>query len=238
MAGTTTSPDFPLSNALQTQNGPYGAGFIVKLSPDGKTILYSTYFGGLTGSTTINAMTTDVAGNLYLTGTTLATDFPHTSGMPSAVVAQNANVPLASPLRSMRRGNVYFGGNTNTTNLPATPGAFLTQGIGAFAGKIAANGTGLAYLTLIGSASELASGPLSTGATVLSSLTADSAGNAYLAGNTGDPKFPVTTGAFQTAFAGGPVNTFGVPANTDGFVAKTKPRRKRVGMGHLPRRRG
>jgi uncharacterized protein (TIGR03437 family) len=270
VAGTTTSPDFPLSNALQSQNGPYGAGFIVKLSPDGKTILYSTYFGGLTGSTTINAMTTDAAGNLYLTGTTFATDFPHTSGMPSAVVTQNANMPLGSPVSAAfvasisaagdkvlfsgtvggtnticsggphdcasvtvstsgvalaldAARNVYFGGNTNTTNLPATPGAFLTQGIGAFAGKIAANGTGLAYLTLVGSASELAAGPLSSGANVLSSLTADSTGNAYLAGTTGDPKFPVTPGAFQTAFAGGAVNAFGVSANTDGFVAKLNP---------------
>jgi len=36
-------------------------------------------FGGLAGSTSINAMTTDAAGNLYLTGTTSAIDFPHTS---------------------------------------------------------------------------------------------------------------------------------------------------------------
>jgi hypothetical protein len=84
VAGTTTSPDFPVSNALQSQNGQFGAGFIVKLSPDGKTILYSTYFGGLAGTTAINAMTTDAAGNLYLTGTTFATDFPHTSGMPAS----------------------------------------------------------------------------------------------------------------------------------------------------------
>ena len=58
---------------------------------------------------------------------------------------------------------------------------------------------------------------------MLSSLTADSAGNTWLAGATGDPKFPVTPGAWQTAFAGGPVNAFGIPANTDGFVAKLNP---------------
>ena len=269
VAGTTTSPDFPVSNALQSQNSQFGAGFIVKLSADGNTILYSTYFGGLAGSTAINAITTDAAGNLYLTGTTYATDFPHTSGMPSAVVTQNkgafqppisaafvASVSAAgdkilfagtvggatticsgglhdcgevtisttgAALSLDAARNIYFGGNTNTTDLPATPGAFLTQGIGAFAGKIGANGTGLAYLTYLGSTAELANSPVSTGANVLSSLTSDSAGNTYLGGATGDPKFPVTPGAFQTAFAGGPVNTFGVPANTDGFVAKLNP---------------
>jgi len=46
VAGTTSSPDFPVSNALQSQPSQFGTGFIVKLSPDGRTILYSTYFGG------------------------------------------------------------------------------------------------------------------------------------------------------------------------------------------------
>jgi uncharacterized protein (TIGR03437 family) len=270
VAGTTSSSDFPVSSALQTQNSQFGAGFIVKLSPDGRTILYSTYFGGLQGMTSINAMTTDAAGNLYLTGTTYATDFPHTPGMPTAAVVETG-IPYTSQTTSAAfvaaldaagdkilfagtvggtqndcaggthdclntlvstagiaigldaAKNVYFGGNTNTTNLPATPGAFLQQGTGAFAGKISAGGTGLAYLTFLGSASELATGPVVTGANVLTSLTVDPAGNAYVAGTTGDPKFPVTTGAYQTAFAGNPVNEFGIPSNTDGFVAKLKP---------------
>jgi uncharacterized protein (TIGR03437 family) len=270
VAGTTTSPDFPISNALQSQNSQFGAGFIVKLSSDGRTILYSTYFGGLAGETSVNAITTDAAGNLYLTGTTYATDFPHTAGMPTASVVQTGS-PYTSQTTSAAfvaaldaagdkvlfagtiggtqndcaggthdclntlvsttgiaialdaAKNVYFGGNTNTTNLPTTSGAFLPGGIGAFAGKVAAGGTGLAYLTFLGAASELATGPVMTGANVLASLTVDPAGNAYLAGTTGDPKFPVTTGAYQTTFAGNPVASFGVPSNTDGFVAKLKP---------------
>ena len=264
VAGTTTSIDFPLSNALQSQPSQYGTGFIVKLSPDGKTILYSTYFGGLQGMTSINAMTTDAAGNLYLTGTTSSADFPQTPGLPSASAAITElspdlsaafvacidaggdkilfsgavagtnimssgcerNCPYSTTGISIALDaskNVYFGGNTDTNNLPTTSGAFLKQGLGAFAGKIAAGGTGLAYLTYLGSASELANAPWMTGANTLSSLTVDAAGNAYLAGTTGDPKFPVTTGAYQTTFAGNPVNQFGNPANTDGFVAKLKP---------------
>src|ERR1035437_3236328 len=87
VAGSTTSPDFPITNALQPQAGLIGAGFIVKLSPEGKTILYSTYFGGLEGPTWINAMTVDASGNLYLTGGTCATDFPVTiGGLPIPVI--------------------------------------------------------------------------------------------------------------------------------------------------------
>ena len=40
VAGSVTSTDFVLSNALQT--GP-GSSFILKLSPDGNTVLYSSY---------------------------------------------------------------------------------------------------------------------------------------------------------------------------------------------------
>jgi hypothetical protein len=55
IAGTTNSPDFPLSRALQTLifPGGSGTGFIVKLSSDGATILYSTYFGGTLGRSSI-----------------------------------------------------------------------------------------------------------------------------------------------------------------------------------------
>ena len=55
IAGHTTSDDFPLSKALQTQPSADGTGFIVKLSNDGSTILYSTYFGGALGVTSITS---------------------------------------------------------------------------------------------------------------------------------------------------------------------------------------
>jgi uncharacterized protein (TIGR03437 family) len=270
IAGATTSNDFPLSKALQTQPSPYGSGFIIKLTNDGSTILYSTYFGGVLGMTSVNAMATDAAGNLYLTGTTFASDFPHTAGMPFATIIENGDhisyptsavfvaaldsagdkILFASAVGGTQASclagffdcrstvisttgigialdasqNVYFGGNTNTTDLPTTPGAFLKQGIGAFAGKIAAGGTGLAYLTYLGSAEEFgAQAPLLSGSNILSAITADAASNVYLAGNTGDPKFPATPGAYQTTFGGGPIDEFGLPKSRDGFVAKLKP---------------
>jgi uncharacterized protein (TIGR03437 family) len=82
IAGTTTSSDFPLSNALQTQSNTLGTGFVLKVSNDGAAILYSTYFGGTLGTSAVTALATDSQGNLYLTGTTTSTDFPHTPGLP------------------------------------------------------------------------------------------------------------------------------------------------------------
>jgi uncharacterized protein (TIGR03437 family) len=82
IAGTTTSSDFPLSGALQTQTNPLGTGFVLKLSNGGTTILYSTYFGGALGQSAVTGLATDSQGNLYLTGTTTSSDFPHTPGLP------------------------------------------------------------------------------------------------------------------------------------------------------------
>ncbi len=55
---------------LQTSQGsgnPGGTGFLVKLAPDG-TVIYSSYFGGLLGASSVNGVATDQNGNVYLTG--------------------------------------------------------------------------------------------------------------------------------------------------------------------------
>jgi hypothetical protein len=103
VAGNTTSPDFPISHALQTQifpiatvNGvPAGSGFITKLSNDGSTILYSTFFGGTLGQSAITSLAVVANGNIYLTGYTQAADFPHTAGMPFGTITQSPASPGA-----------------------------------------------------------------------------------------------------------------------------------------------
>ena len=79
VAGSTSSPDFPLHNAFQSTPGP---GFLVKLSADGSQLLYSTYF-----PEAINALAVDAAGNVYVTGTTYLTSFPVTPGLPAGSVS-------------------------------------------------------------------------------------------------------------------------------------------------------
>jgi uncharacterized protein (TIGR03437 family) len=254
VAGSVTSTDFVLSNALQTAPG---SSFIVKLSPDGNTLLYSTYFGDLPGQTSIAALATDTTGNLYLTGTTAQTDFPVTFGtlanslgqfrfgafiteldaagdriLYSGVIAGTA-VPcqpgifcgdsvagtagLAITVDSA--GEAFVAGNSNTTDLPTTPGVLAAQGIGAFVMKIQAGG-GVAYLTYIGSTYYFPN----PAANVAQVIAIDSSGNAYLAGTTNDPKFPATAGSYQTTLGGYSGATLqSAPPPTDAFAAKLSP---------------
>jgi uncharacterized protein (TIGR03437 family) len=256
IAGTTTSPDFPLSRALQTQIFPGGAGsgFIVKLSSDGTTILYSTFFGGTLGQSAISSLAIDANGNLYLTGYTQAADFPHTTGMPFGTITQSPASPGAiiacisaagdkilysgaialttpcSPADSScissgiewegvgiavdAAGNAYVAGNGGSaTNLPTTAGVLSPSGIGAFVAKVHAGGTGIGYLTYLGSG-QIGYSPYLTSENTLYAIAVDAAGNAYLAGQTIDPNFPATPGSLQPTF---------LPNIFNGFLAKLKP---------------
>jgi uncharacterized protein (TIGR03437 family) len=260
VAGTTTSPDFPLSHALQTQIFPVGAmnggaagsGFITKLSNDGATILYSTFFGGTLGQSSITSLATDATGVLYVTGYTQASDFPHTPGMPFGTILQNPATPgailaaisaagdkilysgviaMVTPCSNScinngnawegvgiavdAKGNAYVAGNDSSfTNLPTTAGVLSPNGIGAFVAKVNAGGTGLGYLTYIGSGN-VGGPPFGFADNVVYAIAVDAVGNAYLAGRTNDPNFPVTSGAYQ------PVSLF--PNQQNAFLAKLNP---------------
>jgi len=86
VGGTTYSDDFPLRDALQTAIGlPGQSGFLVKLAPDG-TVIYSSYFGGIMGFSSVSAVATDPSGNVYVTGSTESSDFPTTPGLPAGMV--------------------------------------------------------------------------------------------------------------------------------------------------------
>jgi uncharacterized protein (TIGR03437 family) len=253
IAGNTTSDDFPLSKALQTRSSAYSTGFIMKLSNDGTTILYSTYFGGTLGQSAITSLATDSKGNLYLTGVTLASDFPHTAGMPFGKLAQNPSTPgailasisaagdkiLYSGVIAMTppctsscitlggvqwngvgiavdgAGNAYIAGNDpSAIGLPTTAGVLAPNGIGAFVAKVNAGGTGLGYLTYIGSG-EVGNNPFFSADNTVYAIAVDAAGNTYLAGVTDDPNFPATPGSYQ------PVSRS--PTGTSGFLAKLNP---------------
>jgi len=85
MTGWTTSSDFPVRGAFQDQLGGVKDPFITKLSMNGDTILLSTYCGGSnrpdlgsheTGADWANDICLGPEGRIYITGETMAADFP------------------------------------------------------------------------------------------------------------------------------------------------------------------
>src|ERR1035437_4965597 len=69
VAGSTNSGDFPTTPGSLKTGKPAGRymAFVTKLSPDGSTILYSTYLGG-DGDSGASGLQVDAAGNAYVAG--------------------------------------------------------------------------------------------------------------------------------------------------------------------------
>ena len=83
ITGVTTASDFPIINAVQDEHGGLrfagdedGAdSFVSKFSPDGRSLLYSTYLGGDRLDVS-RAIAVDTAGSAYVVGDTRSADFP------------------------------------------------------------------------------------------------------------------------------------------------------------------
>jgi hypothetical protein len=211
--------------------------FVSKLSPTGATLVYSTYLGG-TANDYGSAIDVDSAGDAFVAGRTCSLDFPITAGSfqttygggcsPSAggdayVSEVNATgsalvyssylggsgIDAAYAIAVDASGSAYVAGNTNSTDFPATAGAFQTTnggGYDSFVAKVNPTGSALVFASYLGgSADDTTWG-----------IKVDSSGSAYLAGQTISPNFPTTTGAFQTSCGGGCLQT-------DGVVTKFSP---------------
>jgi hypothetical protein len=83
VVGATSSPDFPVKGAFDGSfGGPgtcdeiqcFGDAFVTKLGPAG-ALVYSTYLGG-SDDDQGNAIAVDAAGDAFVAGSTLSTDFP------------------------------------------------------------------------------------------------------------------------------------------------------------------
>lgn len=105
-------------------------------------------------------------------------------------------------------GNVYLVGTTGSDDFPTTPGViqpsclsktYAKCGDSAFVAKISSSGSDLLYSTFLSGGPQDATTVSYTGA---SGIAIDSSGNAYIAGFTQSPTFPVTPGAFQTTYGG------------------------------------
>jgi|GEM_PF-1260321 len=79
IGGETTSTDLPLVAASQAFNAGGGDGFLVKLSPSGGQVSYSTYLGGSLDDV-IMGLALDGAGRVVTAGTSYSPDFSATPG--------------------------------------------------------------------------------------------------------------------------------------------------------------
>src|SRR5208337_4077565 len=79
VTGKTTSTDFPTLNPFQANcascSGLNYNVFVTKVNPAGSALVYSTYLGG-SGSDEGHGIAVDAAGNAYVTGQTVSTNFP------------------------------------------------------------------------------------------------------------------------------------------------------------------
>ena len=80
VTGFTAATDFPTKNPTQSSNagGTYDA-YVTELNPSGSALVFSTYLGG-SASDQASGMALDKFFNIYVTGITSSSNFPHTAG--------------------------------------------------------------------------------------------------------------------------------------------------------------
>ena len=213
MVGTTSSPDLPTTPGAYdgSHNGNMDA-FVAKLSPDGSTLLFSTYLGG-SGEDQGNAIAVDDGGNVYVTGHTYSFDFPVTpgaidltlNGQRDGFVAKLStagdelifstylggdNWDYGHRIAVDDAGSAYVGGFTHG-GFPVTPGAAQTTFGGSgdgFVVRLSPDAKSVIYSTYLGGWDYEG----------IDAIAIDLEGNAYLAGGTHSIDFPTTPGAYDT----------------------------------------
>jgi Beta-propeller repeat len=237
--GDTGSADFPTTpgSFQPTFGGGGGDGFVTKLRPNGARLVYSTFVGG-SGFDGAHDGELDKAGTFYLDGFTTSTDFPVTPGAfqptfgggpTDAWVAKlnktgtalvystylgGAGEEDVFDLTTDRSGSAYIPGQTGSANLPVTAGAFQTtfQGgdLDGYLTKLNPAGSRATYSTYLGGSDFDQTG----------TVRVDRHGVAHVAGSTGSTDFPVTSGAIQATYGGGPADAFLILLSRDGSRLK------------------
>jgi uncharacterized protein (TIGR03437 family) len=215
--GSTQSAHFPLKNPVQTVfNSMYWTGFVTKLSPDARSLVYSTYFGGSNWDLMFG-VAVDKQGSAYITGWTLSKDFlvknaiqPRYGGDEDCFIGKLSAVgdlvfstyyggsggDHCFAITVAPDGNVLVDGDSNSSDYPFknpiqtnfTPrGGYTTPTML----KLSPDGQTVIFATYFG-------GPTAGSA---AGLAVDAAGNIYAAGSVGDNKF-ITKNAYQSTYPG------------------------------------
>jgi hypothetical protein len=205
--------------------GAYDPRQVLVIDP---VLSYSTYLGG-SGHDYPAGTAVDAAGNAYVTGATVSTDFPTAHPLQSSYGGGNnfdgdafvakLNAAGSALVYSTylggssleweglgaiavdAAGNAYVTGGTDSTDFPTAHPLQPAKGAGhdAFVAKLNAAGSALVYSTFLGGSSD----------DYGTSIAVDAAGNAYVTGHTDSTNFP-TAHPLQPTYGGA----------GDAFVAK------------------
>lgn len=214
IVGFTNSPAFPLKNAFQTQfKAEYYTGFVTKLTADGRSLVFSTYFGG-SQQDNPTAAALDSAGNIWLVGWTTSRDFPLKNALQTtlgSIVAKfsptgdllystywgGTGITSAFDLTLDSNDNVYVAGFASAQDfplrnaLPALPSPTIFGSPVLFA--LSPDGQNVLFSTYLVNMGEGAS----------EGVAIDGAGNIYVAGEVDDALLQATPGAIQPKSGGG-----------------------------------
>ena len=211
MTGTTASASFPAQGSSEYYNNN---AFVMKFNESGQ-LLYTTILAG-NGNSSGQAIVADSSGNVYIAGTTEASNFPVTKGAWQTVFGGVAdafaaklnpagNVVYATYIGGSGQetgtgiaidssGNAYVSGYTSST-FPTTAGAAQTLYGGGFADafvvKLNVTGGAAVYSTLLGG----------TGNDEAEAIVVNASGDACVAGYTDSANLPIYN-APQPAFGG------------------------------------
>jgi len=235
VAGGTGSADFPAVGGLQTGlRGPEDA-FIVKLSPSGTSLVYSTLFGG-SSYDEFTDLAVAASGDVYAAGTTMSVDLPIRNAMQPSfaggtfdMFAVKLNADLSEVLYATylggsrdesfpsltvdSAGSAFIVGATRSLDFPTanalqpTYHAEVSAGFypDAFITKLTPNGSALVYSTFLGGAYSDYAGD----------VVVDASGNAYVVGSTDSGDFPRVGGLFRTNYSAYP-DAFVMKINSTG----------------------
>ncbi len=223
LGGDTTSNDFPTTTGAydEVHNGGRD-GFLMELNNDGSDLIFSTYLGGA-DTDLVNGLELLPGNSVWLTGYTLSSDFPTTTGaydedldgerafFVSQFSADGSDLPYSTYIGGSEQDEgqdiivegdlVYVAGRTYSVDFPVTGDALYSENSGGMDGIILTLDSGrtgeeqLAYSTYIGGSQNEAIWGIQMHEGIICA-----------AGLTASDNFPVTGNAFDGDYNGGSID--------------------------------